>query len=310
VNLLLTPKALVRRHLVAPVARLAGSPLPSPLTGRVVLVTGASSGVGEASAKAIAARGASVLCVARREDQLERVVSEIEATGGSAYGYVCDLTDPTATDALVEQVLRDHARVDMLVNNAGRSIRRSLAYSYDRMHDFERTMAINYFGPVRLILGLLPGMRERQFGHVVNIVTWGVQMKAPKFTAYIASKTALDSFSRIAGRETWRDNVTFTNLRLDLVRTDMITATDAYRRAPAKSPEQAAALVVRALEDRPITISTVAGRVGEVLNLVAPRLSDAAMGLMDRRMPDSPAARAHVEGPARPPAGSEIPHVS
>jgi NAD(P)-dependent dehydrogenase (short-subunit alcohol dehydrogenase family) len=295
VNLLLTPKALVRRHLVAPVARLAGTPLPSPLAGRVVLVTGASSGVGEASARAIAERGATVLCVARRQGELDRVVAEIEAAGGSAYGYACDLTDPAATDALVAQVLDEHESVDMLVNNAGRSIRRSLEFSYDRMHDFERTMAINYFGPVRLILGLLPRMRERRFGHVVNIVTWGVQMKAPKFTAYIASKTALDTFSRIAGREAWFDNVTFTNLRLDLVRTDMITATDAYRRAPAKSPEQAAALVVRALEDRPITISTVAGRVGEVLNLVAPRLMDAGMGLMARRLPDSPAARAHVE---------------
>ena len=297
-NLLLTPRALLRRHLVAPVARLMGSPLPSPLAGRVVLVTGASSGVGEASAKAIAERGATVLCVARRQGELDRVVGEIEAAGGSAYGYVCDLTDAAATDALVERVLREHESVDMLVNNAGRSIRRSLEFSYDRMHDFERTMAINFFGPVRLILGLLPRMRERRFGHVVNIVTWGVQMKAPKFTAYIASKTALDTFSRIAGRETWYDGVTFTNLRLDLVRTDMIVATDAYRRAPAKSPEQAAALVVRALEDRPVTISTVAGRVGEVLNLVAPRLSDAAMGLMAARMPDSPAARAHVDGDA------------
>jgi NAD(P)-dependent dehydrogenase (short-subunit alcohol dehydrogenase family) len=299
VNLLLTPKALVRRHLVAPVARFAGAPLPSPLAGRVVLVTGGSSGVGEATAKAVASRGATVLCVARRRAELDRVVSEIEASGGSAYGYVCDLTDPAATDALLDRVLREHPAVDMLVNNAGRSIRRSLEFSYDRMHDFERTMAINFFGPVRLILGLLPGMRERRFGHVVNIVTWGVQMKAPKFTAYIASKTALDSFARIAGRETWFDNVTFTNLRLDLVRTDMISATDAYRRAPAKSPEKAAALVVRALEDRPITISTVAGRVGEVLNLVVPRLSDAAMGLMAARMPDSPAARAHVDGDSR-----------
>ncbi len=298
-NLFLTPKALVRRHLVAPVARLAGSPLPSPLAGRVVLVTGASSGVGEASAKAIAECGATVLCIARRQGELDRVVAEIEASGGSAYGYACDLTDAAATDALVQRVLAEHDGVDMLVNNAGRSIRRSLEFSYDRMHDFERTMAINYFGPVRLILGLLPRMRERKFGHVVNIVTWGVQMKAPKFTAYISSKTALDTFSRIAGRETWFDNVTFTNLRLDLVRTDMIVATDAYRKAPAKSPEQAAALVVRALEDRPITISTVAGRVGEVLNLVAPRLSDAAMGLMAARMPDSRAARAHVEGDSR-----------
>jgi NAD(P)-dependent dehydrogenase (short-subunit alcohol dehydrogenase family) len=299
VNLLLTPKALLRRHVVAPMARLAGSPLPSPLVGRVVMVTGASAGVGEASARAIADRGATVLCVARRQGELDRVVAEITTAGGSAHGYVCDLTDAAATGALVERVLRDHGAVDMLVNNAGRSIRRSLEFSYDRMHDFERTMAINYFGPVRLTLGLLPRMREQKFGHVVNIVTWGVQMKAPKFAAYIASKTALDSFARIAGRETWYDNVTFTNLRLDLVRTDMIVATDAYRRAPAKSPERAAALVVRALEDRPVTISTVAGRVGEVLNLLAPRLSDAGMGLMAARMPDSPAARAHVDGDSR-----------
>jgi NAD(P)-dependent dehydrogenase (short-subunit alcohol dehydrogenase family) len=294
VNLLLTPRALVRRHLLAPVASIVGSPLRSPLVGRVVLVTGASSGVGEATAKAVAARGATVLCVARRRAELDRVVREIAQAGGAAHGYTCDLTDAAATDALVAQVLREHARVDMLVNNAGRSIRRSLALSYERMHDFERTMAINYFGPVRLTLGLLPGMRDRRFGHVVNIVTWGVQLKAPKFSAYIASKTALDSFARIAGRETWHDNVTFTNLRLDLVRTDMIEATDAYRRAPAKTPEQAARLVVRALEDRPVTISTVAGRVGEVLNLVAPRATDAAMAAMAKRMPDSRAARAHA----------------
>jgi NAD(P)-dependent dehydrogenase (short-subunit alcohol dehydrogenase family) len=298
-RLLTTPRALVRRHLVAPAARLAGRPLTSPLAGRVVLVTGASSGIGEATAKAVSARGGVVLCVARRQAELDRVVHEIEQAGGSARGYACDLTDPAATDALVHRVLADHDHVDMLVNNAGRSIRRSLELSYDRMHDFERTMAINYFGPVRLILGLLPRMRERRFGHVVNIVTWGVQLKAPKFSAYIASKTALDTFSRIAGRETWYDDVTFTNLRLDLVRTDMIEATDAYRRAPAKTPEQAALLVVRALEDRPLTISTVAGRIGELLNLVAPRAMDAGMALMGARMPDSPAARAHVEPGSR-----------
>lgn len=298
-NLLLTPRAMLRRHVLAPVARRRGSPLPSPLVGRVVLVTGASSGVGEATAKAVAARGAAVLCVARRRSELDRVVAGIEEAGGSAQGYVCDLTDAGATDELVRQVLADHDHVDMLVNNAGRSIRRSLEFSYDRMHDFERTMAINYFGPVRLTMGLMPRMRERKFGHVVNIVTWGVQLKAPKFSAYIASKTALDTFARIAGRETWFDNVTFTNLRLDLVRTDMIEATDAYRNAPAKSPDQAALLVVRALEDRPLTISTVAGRVGEVLNLLAPRAMDAGMALMASRMPDSRAARAHVQGEAR-----------
>ncbi len=294
-RLLITPRALLRRHVLSPVARLAGAPLPSPVAGRVVLVTGASSGVGERTAKAVAARGGTVLCVARRQGELDRVVAEIEAAGGSAAGYACDLTDERAIEALVARVLEEHDHVDMLVNNAGRSIRRSLEFSHGRLHDFERTMAINYFGPVALTMGLLPRMRERKFGHVVNIVTWGVQLKAPKFTAYIASKTALDSFARIAGRETWYDNVTFTNLRLDLVRTDMIEATPSYRNVPARTPEQAALLVVRALEDRPLTISTAAGRVGELLNLVAPRAMDAGMAWMASRMPDSPAARAHVQ---------------
>jgi NAD(P)-dependent dehydrogenase (short-subunit alcohol dehydrogenase family) len=296
--LLQSPRALLRRHVLAPVARLAGQDLPSPLVGRTVMVTGASSGVGEATARAVAARGAVVLLVARRQDRLDQVVAEIEQAGGSAIGYPCDLTDGTAIDRLVTQVLAEHGAVDMLVNNAGRSIRRSLALSYDRMHDFERTMAINYFGPVRLVLGLLPAMRAQRFGHVVNIVTWGVQLKAPKFAAYIASKTALDSFARIAGRETWFDNVTFTNLRLSLVRTDMIVATEAYRRAPAKTTEEAAALVVRALEDRPLTMGTPVSDIGEVLNILAPRLMDALMAAANARVPDSRAARG-VERRAR-----------
>ena len=290
-SLLLTPRAMLRRHLFAPVAAVAGRPLPSPLRDEVVMVTGASSGVGEATALEVARRGATVLCVARRRPELDRVVAQVRADGGTAHGYCCDLTDATAVDALLARVVAEHGRVDRLVNNAGRSIRRSLELSYDRVHDFERTMAVNYFGPVRLTLGLLPGMRSRGHGHVVNVVTWGVQLKAPKFAAYIASKTALDSFARIAGREAWHDGVTFTNVRLDLVRTDMIAATDAYRRAPAKTPEQAAAMVVRALEDRPVTVSTLAGRVGEVLNLVAPRLSDAGWGWAASRVPDSEAAR-------------------
>ena len=297
-NLLLTPRAWVRRHVLAPALKL-----PSPLTGKRVLITGASSGVGEAAALEVARRGATVLLVARRQAELDRVRAQIESVGGTAHGYVCDLTDADATDELVRTVLTEHGAVDMLVNNAGRSIRRSLEYSYDRMHDFERTMAINYFGPVRLILGLLPAMREQRFGHVVNVVTWGVQIKAPRFAAYIASKTALDTFSRIAGREAYADNVTFTNVRLSLVRTDMIAATDAYERAPAKTPEQAAALVVRALEDRPLTINTMVGSVSEVLNLVAPRLMDAVSATASRRFPDSPAAR----GESQPDASAESP---
>src|SRR5690348_7976069 len=173
--LLISPSAALRRHLVAPVAAAVGRPLASPVAGRVVLVTGASSGVGEATAKLVAARGASVVLIARRADELARVVDEIQDAGGQASAYPCDLTDGDAVEATVAKILADRGHVDMLVNNAGRSIRRSLELSYDRMHDFERTMAINYFGPVRLTLALLPSMRAQKFGHVVNVVTWGVQ---------------------------------------------------------------------------------------------------------------------------------------
>jgi NAD(P)-dependent dehydrogenase (short-subunit alcohol dehydrogenase family) len=264
------------------------------------MVTGASGGIGAATARAVAERGATVLLVARRGDALDEVRAAIEAAGGTAYSCPCDLTDGAAVDALVDQVLAEHGAVDMLVNNAGRSIRRSLKYSYDRMHDFERTMAINYFGPVRLVLGLLPAMRAQRFGHVVNVLTWGVQVKAPRFSAYIASKTALDTWSRIAGRETYADNVTFTNVRLSLVRTGMIRETDVYRRSRAKTPEQAAEILVRALEDRPLTIGTVVGNVSEVLNLLAPRLMDAVAAAGARRFPDSPAARGRTERETAP----------
>ncbi len=284
-----TPRSRARR-----LTGRARDPERSPLRGRTVLVTGASSGIGEATAKAVAARGATALLVARRQDELERVQVEIEAAGGRAAAYVCDLTDTAdggAVDLLVKTVLDEHGAVDYLVNNAGRSIRRSLHLSYDRFHDVERSVAVNFLGPVRLTLGLLPSMRERGFGHVVNIVTWGVQMKAPKYSAYIASKTALDVWSRVAGRETYGDNVTFTNMRFALVRTPMSAPTELYRKLPGLTPEQAASRVVRALEDRPLTTGTVPGRLGEWFNLVAPRLSDAAFHRLDRRVPDSRAAR-------------------
>nr|WP_218849529.1 SDR family NAD(P)-dependent oxidoreductase [Nocardioides perillae] len=262
----------------------------SPLAGRTVLVTGASSGIGEATARAVARRGAHVLVVARRREPLERLVAEIEAGGGRATAYTCDLADGDAVDALVERVLAEHGAVDHLVNNAGRSIRRSLALTHDRFHDFERTMAVNYFGPVRLTMGLLPAMRAQGFGHVVNVVTWGVQLKAPKFAAYIASKTALDTFGRILGREAYGDGVTVTNVRVSLVRTPMVAPTEAYSGRGA-TPEQAAERLVRALEDRPITLDTLPGAVGEVANLVWPRGMDLLFHLLDRRHPDSAAAR-------------------
>lgn len=260
------------------------------------MVTGASSGIGEATARALGRLGAEVLVVARREDELVRVAEAIAAEGGTAYVHPCDLTDPASVDAMVAAVVAEHGGVDMLVNNAGRSIRRSLAASYDRMHDFERLMEINYLAPVRLMLGLLPGMVAQGEGHVVNVLSWGVQVKAPKFTAYLASKSALDVFSRIAGRELYSDGVTFTNIRMPLVRTAMIGPTDTYRRSPALTPEQAAARIVRALQDRPLTIDTTVGRVAEVLNLVLPRLSDAVSHHAARRFPDSPAALRHLQG--------------
>ncbi len=281
--LLQTPRARLRR-LLRPGA-------PSPLRGRTVLVTGGSSGIGAATALAVAERGARVLVVARRAEALAEVVARIEAAGGQASAYVCDLTDLDAVDALVAQVLAQHGAVDYLVNNAGRSIRRSLHLSHDRFHDVERTMAINYFAPVRLTMGLLPAMREQRFGHVVNILSWGVQLKAPKFSAYLASKSALDTWSRVAAREAYGDNVTFTNMRFGLVRTPMVAPTEAYADRRALSAEEAGARVVRALEDRPVTWNVLAGAVGEVVGLVAPRASDALMHRYGTRGADSAAAR-------------------
>ena len=289
--LLHTPLARSRRILGTAAHRLTGRSPRSPLTGRTVLVTGASSGIGEATAVLAAERGAVVLLVARRVTDLERVRQVIENNGGVAAAYPCDLTDPLAIDTLVATVIADHGTVDYLVNNAGRSIRRSLELSGDRLHDFDRTMAINSFGPVRLTMGLLPAMRAQRFGQVVNVVSWGVQLKAPKYSAYLASKAALDTWSRIAGRETYGENVTFTNMRFGLVRTAMVVPTQTVEDRRAMSPHAAGLRVVRALEERPLTVNPLVGSVGEVLNLALPRVSDAVMHRFHRSTPDSPAAR-------------------
>ena len=301
VSLLTTPRAWVDRHVRS---RLPGAAPRNPLAGKRILVTGASSGIGAATARACAARGATVLLVARRAEGLGQVLREIEERGGTATAYPCDLTDGPAVDDLVARVLDEHGGVDLLVNNAGRSIRRSIALSYDRMHDFERTMAINYFAPVRLMLGLLPGMVERGLRRDVRRELGCLHLHAPGEDVDHVAAPALDVFSRIAGRELYGDGVTFTNIRLSLVRTAMIGPTDAYRRAPALSPEQAAEKVVRALEDRPITVNVVAGNVAEVFNLVAPRLSDVFFHRLSRRFPDSRAAARHIEEPAEDSAAS------
>lgn len=281
--LLQTPRARVARTIRA----VTGG--PGPLAGRTVLITGASSGIGEATSYAAARRGAHVLLAARRAEELERVRRTIEQGGGRASTYVVDMADGDSIDTLVEQLLAEHGAVDYLVNNAGRSIRRSLELTHDRFHDFERMMAVNYFGAVRLTMGLLPAMRAQRFGHVVNIVTWGNQIKAPKFAAYIAAKSALDVFGRILSREAYFENVTCTNVRVAIVRTPMIAPTAEYE-GRGESPEECAERVVRALEDRPVTVDGAFGSVFEVLNVVTPRLADLAMAVSHLRTPDSAAA--------------------
>ncbi len=266
---------------------------PSPVAGRRVLVTGASSGIGRASALAFAAAGAEVLLVARRADLLDTLVTEIEAAGGTARAFPADLTDPVAVQALVAAV--PPGGVHYLVNNAGRSIRRSLSLSQDRFHDVERSMAINFTAPARLTLALLPAMRAQGFGHVVNVVSWGVQLKAPKFSAYLASKTALDTWSRVLAREERHHGIGVTNLRFGIVATEMVAPTEAYA-GRGLSVEAAARQVLRACEERPVARGTVAGRVGEAVTLLAPRTVDWAFNLAHRRFGDSAAARAGASG--------------
>ncbi|TCO45842.1 SDR family oxidoreductase [Actinocrispum wychmicini] len=269
-----------------------------PLAGRRILITGASSGIGRATAIAVARRGSQVLLVARRADELNAVRDEITAFGGSASVYPCDLTDSVAVDSLVKQVLVDHEAVDMLVNNAGRSIRRSVFLSVDRFHDYERTMALNYFAPLRLTLGLLPQMRARRFGHVVNVTTMGLQSDTPRFSAYLASKAALEEFGRVAGRELLADGVTFTSVRMPLVRTPMIESTKVYQGMAPISPDDAARMVVDSLVRRPEVTSRPAGILLELARIIAPRSSRRGANLAYRMMAESaPEARSRPQPP-------------
>ncbi|MFF0454700.1 SDR family oxidoreductase [Nocardia africana] len=278
-----------RAHLDPDRARRHGG--GDPLRDRIVLITGASSGIGLATAHAVARRGATVLMVARGIDELEAAAAQVREQGGDAYSYPCDITDEKAVELLVKQVLADHRHVDYVVNNAGRSIRRSVLNSTDRMHDFERTMAVNYFGAVRLILALLPAMRERRFGHIVNISSIAVQTKLPRFAAYVASKSALDTFSEIAAVENADAGITFTSVRMPLVRTPMIAPTEMYRSLPVHSPEQAAEIVVRALEERPARIDTPIGTFAQVIDTVMPSVKKAILHQGFRRTGESTAAR-------------------
>jgi NAD(P)-dependent dehydrogenase (short-subunit alcohol dehydrogenase family) len=268
-----------------------GGTLKRELGGKHVLITGASSGIGKSTAVKLAAAGAVPLLVARNVEKLEEVRAEIVAAGGTAYVYAADLSDMESVDRLVERVLADHRNVDMLVNNAGRSIRRSISLSYTRFHDFERTMQLNYFGAVKLIIGLLPHMRARGSGHIVNISSIGVQANPPRFSAYVASKAALDAFTRVVASEVIGDGVTFTTIHMPLVRTPMIAPTKMYDAFPAITPEEAAEMIIEALRARPKHMGTRLGTFGEVAYALSPKTVDRILHLAFRIFPDSAAAK-------------------
>ena len=246
--------------------------LRNTLGDRVVVVTGASSGIGRAAASLIARHGAKVILVSRTKEKLDELKAEIEAAGGTAYVYPTDLSDVDACQKMIDRVLADHGRVDILINNAGRSIRRSVAASFDRFHDFQRTMQLNYFGAIKLILAVLPGMQARKRGHIINISSIGTQAFPPRFSAYVASKSALAAFSRCIGPEVIDDGVAITNIHMPLVRTPMIAPTGIYKNFPVATPDEAAEMIAAAILTRPPEVSTRLGKLGESVNTLAPGL--------------------------------------
>jgi NAD(P)-dependent dehydrogenase (short-subunit alcohol dehydrogenase family) len=267
---------------------------------KVVVVTGASSGIGKATALKLAEAGAKVLLVARGEDKLLETKREIDATGGKAFIYTADVSDMASCDALVARVLKEQGGCDYLINNAGRSIRRGIANSFDRFHDFERTMQLNYFGALRLIMGFLPKMIEQKHGHIINISSIGVLSNAPRFSAYVASKAALDSFSTCAGSEFLDKNINFTTINMPLVRTPMIAPTKMYENVPTLSPEEAAGLVVDAIVRKPVRIATRLGIFGAVSHAIAPRITQVLLNTAFHMFPDSAAAQGKKVGEPQP----------
>jgi NAD(P)-dependent dehydrogenase (short-subunit alcohol dehydrogenase family) len=257
------------------------------LSDKVVLITGASSGIGRAVAVRVAGAGAVVIGVARGAENLEELRDEITAAGGRAHVYPTDLSDVDACRAMVDRAIADHGRVDVLVNNAGRSIRRAVLASLDRFHDFERTMQLNYFGAISVIMSVIPGMRERGDGHILNISSIGAQTYPPRFAAYVASKAALDAFSRCLAPEIAADGVALTEIHMPLVRTPMIAPTGLYKNFPTISPDEAADMVVQAIISRPHEVSTRLGKFGQITNAVAPGLSQLIMSAAYHVLPDS-----------------------
>jgi NAD(P)-dependent dehydrogenase (short-subunit alcohol dehydrogenase family) len=279
--------------------------LEHAVEGKRILITGASAGIGRATALQVGAAGGTVLLVARSAEKLAEVKNLIEKEGGNAFIHTADLSDLASCDALVEQVLAQHGGIDVLINNAGRSIRRSVHLSYDRFHDFERTMQLNYFGALRLILGFLPAMCEQRSGHVINVSSMGVQMFPPRFSAYVASKAALDGFSRCVAAEVLDQGIAFTSVAMPLVHTEMIAPTKIYEHVPTITPEQAAQMLCDAILDRPKKVSTRLGRFAQILYAIAPNASDVIANTAYKLLPESAAARGEKEKPGADGLSSE-----
>jgi short-subunit dehydrogenase len=290
----------------------AGGVLATSLSGAVegkkVMITGASQGIGRATALEIGRAGGDVLLVARTQEKLEDVARQVQALGGSAFVHRCDLTDLDDIDRMAEEVLEQHGHVDILINNAGRSIRRSVSRSYERFHDYERTMQVNYFGPVKLILKLLPVMREQGSGHIINISSIGLQTNTPRFAAYLASKAALDAFSRSIGPEIIDDGVHLTTVYMPLVRTPMIAPTKIYDRFPTLSPEEAAEMIGDAIRKRPKRMGTALGNLGQLTYAIAPGAQDLIVNRAYKLFPEGDGEKrspADVEEPAPEPTAEQ-----
>jgi NAD(P)-dependent dehydrogenase (short-subunit alcohol dehydrogenase family) len=278
--------------------------LKGTVAGKVVLVTGGSSGIGLAAAHKFAEAGATTIICGRDQDKLDEACKEAKARGYKFVAYPADIADMADCDRFIQALIKDHGGVDFLINNAGRSIRRAVEASYDRFHDFERTMQLNYFGCLRVTMGLLPGMVAKKKGHVVNISSIGVLTNAPRFSAYVASKAALDAWTRCASSEFADQGITFTTINMPLVRTPMIAPTNLYNNIKTLSPEEAADMVATACISKPVRIATRLGVSGELLHALAPRIAQIGMNTSFRMFPDSSAAKGE-KGAAKPQLSAE-----
>ncbi len=281
--------------------------LKGNVADKVIVITGAGSGIGLSSAMRLGEAGAKLIICGRTVEKLEDARKDIEAVGGEVHTYACDLSDMKSCDEFMSKVLKEHGRVDILVNNAGRSIRRAVEDSYDRFHDFERTMQINYFGALRCSLAVLPGMNERKSGHIINISSMGVVGPPARFSAYIASKSALEGWTRCAEAEFCDRDISFTNINMPLVKTPMIGPTKAYEYAPTLTPEEAADMVVDAIINKPSRITTGMGRAFQVLNLVAPKLAATTMNMPFRMFDEKKALEAlDTSKPVAEPSAEQV----